>query len=141
MRIISGKFKFYKINLEKKESFSPTSSFIRENIFNTLQPLIEWDKLNCADIFAGSGSLGLEAVSRGAKFVFFNDLNANNCEKIVQNCSTLKIDNVEVSHLPFQQFFLKMEQRQSKLDLVFIDPPFKSHELTDKTIEQLSKVD
>ncbi|WHP38886.1 MAG: RsmD family RNA methyltransferase [Mollicutes bacterium] len=137
MRIISGKFKFYNIELEKKESFTPTSSFLRENIFNILPALINFNKLMVADVFAGSGSLGLEALSRDVKFAYFNDFDAKNIKRIQKHCEKLQIQNCEISQLHFLQFFLKLQQQKSQLDLVFIDPPFDRPDLINKSMELL----
>ena len=75
MRIIAGKFKGKKLNTpsEKNTKIRPTLDRIKEPLFSILMPYLK--DANVLDLFAGTGSLGLEAISRGASFVHLNDIN------------------------------------------------------------------
>ena len=86
MRVISGKYKGRKILVESKSNYRPTLTRVREDIFNLLSHNNNLDvSLNnviFCDLFAGTGSIGIEALSRGAKKVIFNDIEKNHTDKI-----------------------------------------------------------
>ena len=63
MHILAGKYKYRKVELTKHLTFNPIVTTIRESIFNVLNNYLEWDKAYVCDLFAGSGILGLEALS------------------------------------------------------------------------------
>lgn len=122
MNIIGGTLKGKKlITLEGKDT-RPTLTRIKENIFNILQNHCQFEDLIVGDIFAGSGSLALESLSRGAKFAYLNDSNLEACKIIKKNIANCHFDKVTlVSNLDYQVFFKKFKE---KLDLLLIDPPF-----------------
>ena len=78
MRVISGKYKGRKILVESKSDYRPTLTRIREDIFNLLlhnnDLNIDFNEVILCDLFAGTGSIGIEALSRGVKKVIFNDI-------------------------------------------------------------------
>ena len=86
MRVISGKYKGRKILVESKSDYRPTLTRIREDIFNLLlhnnDLNIDFNEVILCDLFAGTGSIGIEALSRGVKKVIFNDIEKNHTNKI-----------------------------------------------------------
>lgn len=120
-RIIGGKWRGRKIKFEDADGLRPTTDRIRETVFNWLQPYIH--KSSCLDVFAGSGVLGFEALSRGAQEVVFIEHNNETVKNLKLNSSVLDAENVSI----FQQdalFWLQSVSRDHRFDLVFLDPPF-----------------
>ena len=87
MRVISGKYKGRKIPVESKSDYRPTLTRIREDIFNLLlhnnDLNIDLNEIILCDLFAGTGSIGIEALSRGVKKVIFNDMIKNILTKLM----------------------------------------------------------
>lgn len=135
LRIIAGQFRSRKIIFFAEENLRPTHHRIRETVFNWLANDIE--NKNCLDIFAGSGAMGFEAISRSAKHVTFCDISKNVIETIKNNAANLKITNANFIQ---SDFILQNTIQNIKYDIVFIDPPFKKHLLL-KTCELLTSRD
>ena len=88
MQIISGKFKKQKFFQPKENKTRPTTSRVRESVFNVLEHTVlenGFENLSCLDTFAGSGALGLEALSRGAKNCFFIEKDRSVFQILCQN--------------------------------------------------------
>lgn len=120
MRIVAGIYKNKNIVAPSGEHTRPTSDKTRESIFNIIAPYIV--DSNVLDIFSGSGALGLEALSRGAKKVTLidNDINAINCIK--ENINNLKAnDKVKV----IQDDYKVIKSLNEKFDVILFDPPYK----------------
>ena len=118
MRIIAGKFKGLKIKTINDASTRPMMSRAREGIFNSLQN--DFDDSLVLDLFAGSGSLGIEALSRGASFVTFVDTSID-CKKIIdKNLSNID-QNYTVLVLSVSDY---ITQSEKKFDIIFYDPPY-----------------
>ena len=83
VRIVAGKFKGLKIPFKASRYIRPTTNRTKETIFSWLHSEIKNSR--CLDMFAGTGSLGLEAISRGASFVYFAEKNRKMCEELY-NC-------------------------------------------------------
>lgn len=122
VRIIGGQFRSRKILFFEEDGLRPTHSRIRETVFNWLQNDIA--NKTCLDAFAGSGAMGLEALSRGAKHVTFCDLSRSVIETIKQNAATLKIDHADFIQADFT---LENTIKNKKFDIVFLDPPFQKN--------------
>ncbi len=137
MRIISGKYKYRILKLPKKLKFSPILSSVRENIFNTLHFKLNWKETVVADVFSGSGILGIESLSRNAKFCHFNDLNYFNTKTLKANLDRFKISNFALTNLTYEQFINQCFQSQLKLDLVFVAPPYQNPEYATKALKML----
>jgi len=123
VRIVAGKFKGLKIPFKASKYIRPTTNRTKETIFDWLGSDIKNSR--CLDLFAGTGSLGLEAISRGASFAYFAEKNRKMCEElyktiiklnIKKQCEVMAVDSLK---FPFER---KIE---SPLDIVFIDPPFR----------------
>lgn len=119
MRIISGKYKSKTITTLKSQDTRPTSDKVRESIFNILGPV----EGRVLDLFAGSGALGIEALSRGASSAMFID-GAGDAIKIVkQNTFDLE-EAVEIYRNDYRRALKAMAKRDRQFDLVFLDPPY-----------------
>lgn len=122
MRIISGKFKGRTLVSFKADHIRPTMDRVKETLFNKWMGYIEDAKT--LDLFAGTGNLGLEALSRGAKHVTFVEKNAKSVDIIRKNVDLLKVSRTEHVVIPKDVFsFLKSYQGDA-FDIIFIDPPF-----------------
>ncbi|RUM90024.1 MAG: 16S rRNA (guanine(966)-N(2))-methyltransferase RsmD [Thiomicrospira sp.] len=120
LRIIGGDFRGRKLPVLSAEGLRPTSDRVRETLFNWLQ--FDIAGADCLDVFAGTGALGLEALSRGANSVFFLELNKHNAQQIQQNLITLKVSDADVIHGDSLQW---LQQAPPKVfDVIFLDPPF-----------------
>lgn len=122
LRIIAGKFRSRKIIFLEEEGLRPTHNRIRETLFSWLHNLIE--NKNCLDVFAGSGALGFEALSRDAAHVTFIDISRNVVQQLKKNAAVLKIENANFIQC---NFILQNTIQNQKYDLVFLDPPFKKN--------------
>ncbi len=136
MRIISGYLKGKKINLPKDNLTRPLKDMVKESIFNIISHSKDFDvKIKdgiILDLFSGSGSFGLECISRGAQRVIFNE-NYNNAIKILEK--NIKILNCEnKSQILKTDCFLLSKNFKQKVDIIFMDPPFKERGIDDLII-------
>ena len=124
MRIIAGKFRGRKLKSPPSLQTRPTSDRLRETLFNILAPRIEgaW----FLDLCAGSGAVGIEALSRGAARVTLVDRARRMCALIEKNLYTLGVeDEVEVVHAEASEFLRRYAGKQALVfDIVFFDPPY-----------------
>ncbi|MFV9616114.1 MAG: 16S rRNA (guanine(966)-N(2))-methyltransferase RsmD, partial [Gammaproteobacteria bacterium] len=123
-RIIGGKWRGRKITFDDAEGLRPTTDRIRETVFNWLQPYIYQGF--CLDVFAGSGVLGFEALSRGAEKVVFIESNKNTVKNLKQNCKRLDAEAAVIFHQDALIWLRSTQQEQvkQKFNLIFLDPPF-----------------
>ena len=135
MRILAGKYKSKKIETINSPFTRPMMSKVREAIFNSLQNNIQDSYV--LDLYAGSGSLGIEAMSRGARFVTFVE-NSKDCEKVINKNLKDLDNNYKVSTLSVQTF---IDSSVNKYDLIFYDSPFKlQSEIVDEEVNVLSNI-
>jgi 16S rRNA (guanine966-N2)-methyltransferase len=121
MRIISGSLKGRQIHPSKGFSSRPTTDFAKEALFNLLDHKLDLYGLDVLDLFAGTGSISYEFVSRGANTVISVDQNEWSRRFINKTAKEFGIDNLRM--LQFEAFrFIK--KTPEKFDLVFADPPF-----------------
>ena len=142
MRIISGLYKGKKILLPTDKNTRPLKDLTKESIFNLIIhskfSKIELEKSNVLDLFAGSGSFGLECLSRKANFVTFVENYRSVIKILKNNIKTFKIDkNYEIIEEDIfnNNFFQNINK---KFDLIFLDPPYKE-ERTDFILENIIK--
>ncbi|KUG26662.1 16s rrna (guanine(966)-n(2))-methyltransferase ssu rrna m(2)g966 [hydrocarbon metagenome] len=128
MRIISGKYKSRSIKAPSSKFTRPTTDIVKETIFNILQNRIEIEGLKVLDIYAGSGSLGLEALSRGAAEVHFVEMNFSVFKVLLNNIKNLEAED---SCRIFKKSALKFTQTKEHetYDLIFADPPFFEYDI------------
>ena len=129
MRVISGEYKGRIIEINTNKSFRPTLSRIREDLFNLIE---HSSKLNIdlkesifCDLFCGSGSIGIEALSRGAKKVIFNDIESLNIESVKKFLQKSKASNFELYNL---NSYNKERNIIEKSNILYLDPPY-DHDL------------
>lgn len=133
LRIIGGQWRGRKLRFVDAEGLRPTTDRVRETLFNWLQPVIEG--AHCLDLFAGSGALGLEALSRGAAEVVFLDTNSRSVAALRDNLSLLQADNGLVTRSDALKYLRGTPQR---FDIVFLDPPFR-RDLLAPTLQLLAE--
>jgi 16S rRNA (guanine966-N2)-methyltransferase len=123
MRIISGIFKGRLINVPQSKFIRPTTDRVRETLFNLLNNRIDFDGIEVLDFYSGSGSLGLECISRGAKHVTFIEKNFQIYKNLVENIKSLGVEeNCKVVKSEAVDFSKHMPEKQ--YDLIIADPPF-----------------
>ena len=122
MRIVGGKYKGRTLLEFKGKDIRPTSDMARESLFNILQFKIYGKTF--LDLFAGTGAVGIEALSRGASKTVFNDLDKNSVALIKQN---LKKAGVEEEHQVLcSDALMLLKSKREEFDYIYIDPPYKS---------------
>ena len=122
LRIIGGKWRGRKLQFPSLPGLRPTPDRVRETLFNWLMhDIID---AHCLDLYAGSGALGFEALSRGAKKVTFMDISKNVIETLKDNAAKLAATNVDFIN---GNFILENTTKNTKFDIVFCDPPFKQN--------------
>ncbi len=126
MRVISGIYKGRKLKSSRDLSIRPTTDRVKEYIFNILLDF-PVDK-QVIDFFAGSGSLGIEALSRGARKVSFVEKSYRSVQILKQNLAHLKIPKQDYEIL-LQDAFTVVRHHHQSYDLCLMDPPFKYPEL------------
>ena len=143
MRIISGKFRGRKLIKFNKETIKPTKDKTRESIFNIIISYFNFENknnlplqgLNVLDIFAGTGALGLEAISRGAKNVTFIEKSRDNLRVLYKNVDHLKI-NEKVTII--KRSIKNVKKINEKFDIIFIDPPYQMDLIFKKTLKKIT---
>jgi len=120
LRIIGGQWRGRKLRFADGEGLRPTTDRVRETLFNWLQPLIEGAR--CLDLFAGSGALGLEALSRGAAKVQFIERNPRAVQALQDNLTLLHADNGQIQQGDALSYLRGPAQ---PFDVIFLDPPFR----------------
>ncbi len=123
MRIIAGDYKGRQLVTVKEMDVRPATDRVKGTIFNMLQNRVALNGANVLDIFAGSGSLGFEAMSRGAKRVVFVEKSSDTLKTIKQNAEALncseRCDIHQTSAISY------IEQCDEQFHLIFADPPYK----------------
>ena len=133
LRIIGGEWRSRHIVFDDAPGLRPTPARVRETLFNWLQ--LDVANSRCLDLFAGSGALGFEAASRGAKHVLMVENNPKTCQKLKENCRLLSCDTVDVVQNDVQLFIKNCDE---SFDLIFLDPPF-AQGLLQPTCRQLAQ--
>jgi 16S rRNA (guanine(966)-N(2))-methyltransferase RsmD len=130
MRVISGFLKGRKIKGDNIAGTRPTMDSIKESLFAMIQSSIK-DAV-CLDLFAGSGSLGIEAISNGAKISYFIDNNRIAYNTIKENIKTFKIESISKVMLEdYNKALTYFKSNNIKFNLIFLDPPYKEHLIED----------
>ena len=119
MRIIAGKHRGRKLASFGGEAIRPTPDRVKESLFQILQPRLAGARV--LDLFAGTGALGLEALSRGAADAVFNDAEEASVALIKKNLAMLK-ERRTVHTLPFEACLMRLD---GQFDLIFCDPPYR----------------
>ena len=121
MRIITGKYKGRHFDIPRTFKARPTTDFAKENIFNVINAYVDWEEATALDLFAGTGSISLELLSRGCQQVISVEKDRDHTRFISQCMEKLGTkDNILIKGDVFR--FLK--SCHQKFDLIFADPPY-----------------
>lgn len=132
MRIVAGSARSRTLLTPPGRDTRPTLDRVRENLFNMLQ-------FNCPDarvldLFAGSGALSMEAISRGAQSAVLVDISASAHKVQIQNAQNLGFaEQCRILHMDWKKALALLSDEQAAFDLVFLDPPYKLTDLTEVT--------
>lgn len=119
MRVVAGKHRSRPLISPKNRDVRPTTDMVKESIFNIIQNDVV--EANFLDLFAGSGAIGIEAISRGAKKVVFADSSKESIAIVKQNLQMLK----EEAQVIFGDYAYALARlKNSEFDIVFLDPPY-----------------
>ncbi len=120
MRIISGKRRGHKLVGFEGDNIRPTTDRVKESVFNLISNYVPDSRV--LDLFAGSGSLGFEALSRGAKFAVFVDKDKSAVDVVKKNASLLNFsEDIKILNMSYEDFFRSSDEC---FDLIFLDPPY-----------------
>ena len=136
MRIISGKYKGRVLKGYTLKGTRPTMDRVKESLFASIQDYL--DNSVCLDLFAGSGNIGIEALSMGAREVVFVDKEYMACKTIKNNLDMLD-NNLNTTILTMD--YLKALERlyPKKFDIIFLDPPYKT-DYIEKSLKKISEL-
>lgn len=123
VRIIGGQWRSRKLPVSDVEGLRPTTDRVKETVFNWLAPYIT--DAQCLDLFAGSGGLSFEALSRYAQSALLLEKDRGAATQLTKNLSTLKCDNGVVKNTDSIKFL--SAPATNSFDVVFIDPPFRKN--------------
>ena len=138
LRIIGGKYRHLQIKTPDVDSTRPTTDKVREALMSALAFSIPGKDV--LDLFAGSGALGLESLSRGANSCVFVDSNIHSFKVIKENIKNLKITEKTEEYLQDYKTFLN-NNKNKKFGLVLLDPPYKMKEVYDEIVDFLFEND
>ena len=137
MRIITGRAKGLRLKTPKNFLTRPTSDRVKESLFSVLNGLINFSEIKSVlDIFAGTGALGLEAMSRGVNSATFIDLTT---EIINENINRTHFDNCKILRGDFEKILRRLGRQNQMFDLIFSDPPYAKG-LAQKSLELVTEL-
>ena len=126
MRIITGKYKGRHFDVPRTFKARPTTDFAKENIFNVINAYVDWEEATALDLFAGTGSISLELLSRGCQQVISVEKDCDHARFISQCMEKLGTDE----HILIKgDVFRFLKSCHQKFDLIFADPPYALPEL------------
>lgn len=128
MRIIAGEWKGRTLHVPRDATFRPTTDRVRESVFNILGGHVDWHGATVCDLFAGSGGLGLEALSRGAATVTFVERSVRSLAVLKRNVTALGAENR--SDIRRQDVTRFARGEAPSYDVVFADPPYAAFSAT-----------
>lgn len=131
VRIIGGQWKRTLLPVAEGAGLRPTPDRVRETVFNWLNHLRggEWAGACCLDLFAGSGSLGFEAASRGASGVVMVESQPQACAQLLATKDRLKAEQVRLVRGDAERMAQGLAQQGERFDLIFLDPPYRMNML------------
>lgn len=126
MRIIAGKLHGRRLNPPDNLPVRPTTDMARESLFNILNNYVDYEECTVMDLFAGTGAVSLEFVSRGAKAVTSVEINNSCTEFIKDTARKFGVDNI---HVVRADVYDLLKRAYKKFDIIFADPPYSSEGL------------
>jgi 16S rRNA (guanine966-N2)-methyltransferase len=138
MRVIAGRFRSRRLEAPPGVSTRPTSDRLRETLFNVLAPTL--NDAVFLDLYAGSGAVGIEALSRGARQVYFAESDRKAARAIRDNLKSLEIEEgVELLEREVIVALRLLDSQAVRADVVFLDPPYGSHGAYEQVLGFLSQ--
>lgn len=138
MRIISGKRKGLKLFSPSGKNTRPTEDRIKESLFNILGNVSDSIVL---DLFSGTGNIGLEFLSRGAKEVYLVENNKLSLDTIKKNIDKINLPGIKLLSLDYLNALTKLKKDNIKFDYVYIDPPYEKINLYEKSLKFILEED
>ena len=139
MRVISGTARGTKLNSIDSNETRPTLDRVKESLFNIVQNKIEDSVV--LDLFAGSGSIGIEFLSRGTEKVYFCEKFHLATQMIIQNLEKTRLKSKsEILEMDFKKCLSKLSKDNIRFDIIFIDPPYKAN-FAVKAVNQIISLD
>ena len=136
MKIISGKYKGRVLEGFDIAGTRPTMDRVKESLFAMIQSYLE--DATVLDLFAGSGNLGIESLSEGAKEIYLVDKNNKACQVIKRNVNKIGIEVSDIFCGDYKSALKKYQEQSIKFDIIFLDPPYQT-DLVKKSIEIIEK--
>ena len=136
MKIISGKYKGRVLEGFDIAGTRPTMDRVKESLFAMIQSYLE-DAI-VLDLFAGSGNLGIEALSEGAQEIYLVDKNKKACQVIKRNINKIGIEASDIFCGDYKSALKKYQEQSIKFDIIFLDPPYQT-DLVKKSMEVIEK--
>ncbi|HHT93658.1 MAG TPA: 16S rRNA (guanine(966)-N(2))-methyltransferase RsmD [Clostridiaceae bacterium] len=139
VRVIAGTAKGRKLKTIDSNNTRPTLDRVKEAMFSILLPWIH--DATVVDVFAGNGSLGIEALSRGAKYAYFNDMSRQCCRVVEENLRNTDFnDRASVHNLDYSKFIQLLHRMEVKADIILLDPPY-GKEMIEGCLEAMTEHD
>ena len=136
MRVISGTARGIRLKTPEGLKTRPTSDRVKEAIFSVIQFEVEGSRF--LDLFAGSGQMGIEALSRGAVSAVFVDGRREACKLVQDNLKTTKLErNAQVVQSDYLSY---LERCRQTFDIIFLDPPY-AEEFLENSLKKISEID
>lgn len=140
MRVIAGKFRSRRLQTLPGLDIRPTADRLRETLFDILTAGNPQALTNTVwlDLFAGTGAVGIEALSRGAKAVYFVESAKHACDLIAKNLESLQADGAEVMRQDALHAIRQLDSKGVQFDFVFLDPPYRLEQAYEQTLTELA---
>lgn len=138
MKVVAGKYRGYNLLSPKSKTSRPTDNKVKEAIFDMLFPFKE--DFIALDLFSGTGQMGIEFLSRGAKEVYFNDRNYSNFSILKKNLTKIDSSGVYSYKDDFIKCLKKLSEKKLHFDYIFLDPPYET-DYIDKALFNIKEYD
>ena len=136
MRVITGKAKGMALKAPKGMDTRPTMDQVKEGIFSAIQFEVEGRRV--LDLFAGSGQMGIEALSRGAKSAVFVDMRDDACKVVRENLAKTRLENL--AKVVRADYLSYLNTCRETFDLIFLDPPY-AEVFLENSLKRISEID
>ncbi|MCL2573893.1 MAG: 16S rRNA (guanine(966)-N(2))-methyltransferase RsmD [Defluviitaleaceae bacterium] len=139
MRVVSGVAKGVSLFSPKGAKTRPTSDFVKENLFNIIRDDVRGTRF--LDLFAGSGAIGIEALSRGAESVVFVDFSRESIELVRKNLEKTRLVGSGAIVIKGDALSALKKLGGQKFDIIFIDPPYNDNDLATEVFREICAMD
>lgn len=140
MRVIAGEARSLKLECPDTDKIRPTQDRTKETLFNIIQTDVPYAV--CLDLFAGTGALGIEALSRGARQAYFVDNSREAINTVNKNLKHTKLDSkATVYSADYSSVIKRLAKSDIKVDIIFVDPPYHEPDIYFKILNEISKSD